>query len=191
MNAAAKKPATKSKAKRPKVRAAKSPAVIWALLARELVKDKKGRTVSAINIVEDFDLPEEIFAKTDSEEPQVVDIGGPLTLAFTIDWRWPEPVEADSTQIQIDWYTPSGRGFSAAGGNMGDPIKKPASILRTHIEVRIQDLPICEQGIYHFDILLNGKSAAKVPVRIRAENRSVSAAPKNRSKAKKRMTKRP
>ncbi|HVI24634.1 MAG TPA: hypothetical protein VM576_00345 [Xanthomonadaceae bacterium] len=142
------------------------PRIIWALLTREFVTDRATNTMSAIHIVEELHFPLNAFRSPGNFN--VAAIEEPISLAFTLDWRWPVLVTASTVQVKVDWHTPSGNAFFADGGNMGTPIAKPSQGFRTHVEMKLPDLPLEEEGIYHFSILLNDEIALEYPVRIRA-----------------------
>lgn len=163
--AAAKKHATK------KVASA-SPSVSWIMLAKEFVTDRNSGSVSAINIVEDIFFPASAFGSMD--EMNAVSVDHSLSLGFTVDWRWPDTYDAGTTvAFHLDWHAPSGNSFLSGGEKK--PLSKPAAGNRTHVELKLHNLPIEDEGIYYFEVFLNDKSAAKYPVRIWATPEGLDA----------------
>ena len=144
-------------------KSAPKPSIIWILLAKEFVSDRKTGSASAINIVEDIFLPATAFV--DGGEVSVINLDQPINLGFTVDWRWPVQVEtSEPIPFQVDWHTPGGQSFLADAGPQ--VLNRPIEGNRSHVEVGFSNLPLENEGVYHFEILLDGETAARYPIRI-------------------------
>ncbi|UHQ23068.1 hypothetical protein LVB77_20880 [Lysobacter sp. 5GHs7-4] len=153
-----------SKVRAKKGGAASVPSVNWAILAKEMLKDGQTGAPSAINIVEEIYIPRSILESRDGLTQ--VEAAAPLVLYFTVDWRWPN--ECNSTEpvrFDLNWVLPDGRGFLATDVEPSI-ILRPDVGNRCHVEASVNGMPFDGEGVYHFQIMLNGIGTFRYPIRV-------------------------
>lgn len=150
------------------------------------MKDTDTGQPSAINIVEDIHVPNQLLTRAEAE---FIVTETPLTMVFTVDWRWPQECAKESTSFRLLWFTPSGNSYEAVD-DMEPGIAPPTDGNRKHIEVALEGVPVEQEGIYHFEIQLNGISRYKYPIRVRpqSEQREVTSTKAPRKRARRSTT---
>lgn len=160
------------------------PSILWAVFTRELVSDRASQTMTAFNIIEELNFPNEAFDQ--KAKPNIVALSDVVTFAFTLDWLWPEPIEESVVaHLGLRWTTPSGDSYLTGGADMAKPVSKPTNSNRRTVQLKIDSLPIQSEGLYQFDLLVNEHVATRYPVRIRAIRSEVGEGQPARKRARK------
>jgi hypothetical protein len=156
-----------------------TPFVSWAVAATRISKDAETGAASALFIIEDIELPKELF---DRAKKNFVTSNKPFEFAFVVDWRWPIEIEnRDDVQFNLIWTTPSGKRFGGVGSV--SEIPRPKVQNRAKIHVKLDGVPVREEGIYFFEVVLNKKIRFRYPIRLRcATPLKAPSVPKKASK---------
>ena len=163
-----------------------APFVNWAVAALSVSRDTETGVPSAIQILEDILVSRDIFDEAKKKKGFVLSPFS-FSIVFVADWRWPEEIASrDEVEFELVWVTPGGSKYSAVNDQGG--IQRPETINRAHVEIKLEGVPVEDEGVYYFDIVLNGISRFKYPVRLRAtgESEEVKGAVKKKPSKQKR-----